>query len=64
MSRFCPVVNRKVVYLDCLECEEKICQIQPVEVDKNAAKTASRAPVAGDLSEWKRRQIHFSDENK
>lgn len=26
MARFCPLVNRRVVYLDCLECENKVCK--------------------------------------
>ncbi len=26
MSKFCPIQNRKVVYIDCLECEDKICK--------------------------------------
>ena len=26
MSRFCPVIGRRVVYLECLECEEKECE--------------------------------------
>ena len=26
MSRYCPVLKRKVVYLDCLECEDKQCE--------------------------------------
>jgi len=26
MSKFCPIQNRKVIYLDCLDCEEKKCR--------------------------------------
>ena len=26
MSKFCPIQNRKVVYIDCIECENKICK--------------------------------------
>jgi hypothetical protein len=26
MSKFCPIQNRKVVYIDCIECEDKICK--------------------------------------
>lgn len=26
MSNYCPIVRRPVLYLDCLECEEKICK--------------------------------------
>lgn len=26
MSRICPVNHSKVLYLDCLECDDKICR--------------------------------------
>ena len=26
MAKYCPILNRKVVYLECLECEEKLCK--------------------------------------
>lgn len=26
MSKICPITKEKVLYLDCLECEEKICK--------------------------------------
>ncbi len=26
MSKFCPILNEKVVYLECLECEDKECE--------------------------------------
>ena len=26
MAKYCPVTNDKVLYLECLECEEKICK--------------------------------------
>ena len=26
MSKYCPLLERNVVYLDCLECEDKICE--------------------------------------
>lgn len=25
MSKYCPIYDKKVLYLDCLECEEKEC---------------------------------------
>lgn len=25
MAKICPVTNDKVLYLDCLECDDKIC---------------------------------------
>ena len=26
MAKFCPILNRKVVYLTCLECDDKQCK--------------------------------------
>lgn len=26
MAKWCPITNSKVVYLECLECEERICE--------------------------------------
>lgn len=26
MSRYCPILERNVVYLDCLDCDEKLCE--------------------------------------
>lgn len=26
MAKMCPLVNRPVVYLECLECDEKVCR--------------------------------------
>lgn len=26
MAKYCPVYKIKVVYLDCLECEDKLCK--------------------------------------
>ena len=25
MAKFCPLVGHKVVYLDCIECDERVC---------------------------------------
>ena len=25
MSKYCPILNVKVVYLECLECDDKAC---------------------------------------
>lgn len=35
MSKYCPVTNTKVLYLDCLECEDKICESKRKERMKN-----------------------------
>ncbi len=26
MSKICPITNKKVVYLTCLECDDKVCK--------------------------------------
>ena len=26
MAKLCPITNKKVIYLTCLECEEKLCE--------------------------------------
>ena len=36
MSRFCPIQNENVVYLTCLECEDKVCllpHVNPNEIN-------------------------------
>ena len=34
MAKFCPILNHSVVYLTCLECEDKLCE----QTDKNNKK--------------------------
>ena len=36
MSKFCPEINEMVVYLDCLECDTKICKKSKVQVLQKA----------------------------
>ena len=26
MAKYCPIINDKVLYLECLECENKVCK--------------------------------------
>lgn len=26
MSKYCPIFKRNVVYLECLECDDKLCE--------------------------------------
>ena len=35
MSRKCPLYGDIVVYLDCLECEEKLCKKRRKQMEKN-----------------------------
>lgn len=42
MAKLCPIINEKVVYLQCLECDEKPCK------EKNIVKADGKekeAPV-------------------
>ena len=32
MAIYCPLVNRKVIYLDCLECEDKVCKKRDTKI--------------------------------
>ena len=27
MSRYCPALKRTVVYMECLDCDEKLCRV-------------------------------------
>lgn len=36
MSKFCPEINEMVVYLDCLECDTKICKKSEAQVLQKA----------------------------
>lgn len=44
MAKFCPVQNRKVLYLECLECEEKECRKKKV-AQTDSAINESAKPV-------------------
>ena len=39
MSRKCPLYGDIVVYLDCLECEEKLCKKRRKQMEKNKENT-------------------------
>ena len=34
MSKYCPILQRKVVYLTCMECDEKPCKQNKKEETK------------------------------
>ena len=38
MAKICPISNEKVLYLDCLECDEKICKRDYVKKIKKRRK--------------------------
>lgn len=35
MSKFCPIVNRKVTYQFCQDCDDKICRKQEIKKNKD-----------------------------
>lgn len=41
MSKYCPVVKRKVVYLDCLECDDKQCLKPTANTESTNTKNTS-----------------------
>ena len=41
MSKYCPIAQRPVLYLDCLECEEKICKEKEAKEQWNHQKFSS-----------------------
>lgn len=40
MSKYCPIVQRPVLYLDCIECEEKICKEKGAKEQWNQPKSS------------------------
>lgn len=34
MAKFCPLINQKVLYTECLECDKKICRGNNTELKK------------------------------
>lgn len=41
MSKFCPELNRKVLYMECLECDSKSCNAKPLGINKNLQNKAN-----------------------
>ena len=38
MAKYCPIVDKRVVYLTCMECKDKVCFKQPSQQKSNDAK--------------------------
>lgn len=30
MAKFCPITNKNVIYMTCLECDDKICKKEKI----------------------------------
>ena len=48
MAKFCPIRNAKVVYLECLECEEKGCQKLKKRTSDNSSDNTQVVQKGGD----------------
>lgn len=44
MSKYCPIIKRKVVYLDCLECEDRQCDRKKQEKETSNEERTDRSP--------------------
>lgn len=36
MSKFCPTKNGPALYLDCMECEDKVCELKSFQTEMEA----------------------------
>ena len=54
MAKYCPIVKRKVVYLECLECDTKECQ-RPLPQDKKKKAKEKNNDCSGTVSDDKYR---------
>lgn len=39
MSQYCPLLKRNVVYLECLECDNKVCKEEYEDINSNITQT-------------------------
>lgn len=48
MSKFCPIVGKKVVYITCQECEDKVCEKRPtitmLPKKENSGQSSNKVP--------------------
>ena len=42
MAKYCPIVGQRVVYLTCLECEDKVCMKPSCSTTKSTEEFANR----------------------
>lgn len=44
MAIYCPILNRKVIYLTCQECEDKLCKKEKTKetIKQEEVKTISK----------------------
>lgn len=42
MAVFCPIVKKRVVYLQCLDCEEKTCRRSNITDDEDDEKNRKK----------------------
>lgn len=48
MSKYCPILQRTVLYLDCIECEDKICKEKETKKQWNQTKSSRDSGQSSD----------------
>ena len=68
MSKVCPINNQKVLYLDCIECDKKICKKSKnkivIGIDQSYKRTGISIGVNGELSLIKSLDLSIYKTNK
>ena len=65
MSKFCPIINEKVLYTECLECPEKICKGEiRMPAKKNILIVIDLQKQFADRTGEYERCLEFIEENK
>ncbi len=53
MSKFCPILNRNIIYAECFDCDDKVCrrekkmEIEPIVSDELTVEEALRINSLG-----------------
>lgn len=51
MSKYCPVIKQKVLYLTCLECEDKVCEKENLFVNDKVSDVSENSILDKNLQE-------------
>lgn len=49
MAIYCPAINEKVLYLTCLECEDKICKQKTDKIQDNSLNEKNKTSPVKDI---------------
>ena len=60
MSKFCPITKSYVVYLECLDCDEKLCENNKKDTGLNTGvnvnKSKSVKPDSSNICDFNKRK--------